>query len=114
MLKDAQCQAGQDAGLQDILIESEVVAPGSINGVIRVHHYNCSMRAHKLLYERLQHIRLLTILDSLPPEERDECMDVINEIKCAFQDRTMAVLYANEKLDKMCSKYVDFVKRRSA
>ncbi|KAL1268455.1 hypothetical protein QQF64_033818 [Cirrhinus molitorella] len=103
-----------DAGLQDILIESEVVAPGSINGVISGHHYNRSMRAHKLLYESLQRIRLLTFLDSLPLEDRDECMDVITEIKCAFQDRTMDVLCANEKFDKMCSKYVDFVKKRSA
>ncbi len=38
-------------------------------------------------------------------------MYVINEIKCAFQDRTMDVLCANEKFDTMCSKYVDFVKR---
>lgn len=103
-----------DAGLQDILIESEVVAPGSINGVISGHHYNRSMRAQKLLYESRQRIRILTFLDSLPPEERDECMDVINEIKCAFQDRTMDVLCANETFDKMCSKYADFVKRRSA
>ncbi|XP_056105946.1 uncharacterized protein LOC130084505 [Rhinichthys klamathensis goyatoka] len=103
-----------DAGLQDILIESEVVAPGSINGVISGHHYNRSIRAHKLLYESLQRIRLLTFLDSLPPEERYECLDVINEIKCAFPDRTMDVLCANEKFDKMCSKYEDFVKRSSA
>lgn len=103
-----------DAGLQDILIESEVVAPGSISGVISGHHYNRSMRAHKLLYESLQRIRFLTFLDTLPPEEKNECMDVISEIKCAFQDRTMDVLCANEKFEKMCSKYVDFVKRRSA
>ena len=103
-----------DAGLQDMLIESEVVAPGSINGVMNGHHNNRRMRAHKLLYESLQRIRLLTFLDSLQSEERDGCMDVINDIKCAFQDKTMDALCANEKFDKMCSKYEDFVKRRSA
>lgn len=102
-----------DAGLQDIVIESKVVAPGSINGVISGHHYNRSMRAHKLLYESLQRMRLLTFLDSLPQEERYECLDVINEIKCAFPDRTMVVLCANEIFDKMYSTYEDFVKRRS-
>lgn len=102
-----------DAGLQDILIESKVVAPGSISGVISGHHYNRSMRAHKLLYESLQRIRFLTFLDYLPPEERNKCMDVIHEIKCAFQDRTMDVMCANEKFYDMCSKYVEFVKRRS-
>lgn len=31
-------------GLRDILIESEVCAQGSINGVLNGHHYNCSIR----------------------------------------------------------------------
>lgn len=43
-----------DAGLQDVLIESEVVAPGSISGVTSDHHYNRSMRTNKLMYESLQ------------------------------------------------------------
>ncbi|KAK1885936.1 G polyprotein [Dissostichus eleginoides] len=81
-----------DAGLQDILIESEVVAPGSING----HHYNRSMRAHKLLYESLQRIRFITFMDSLPPQERAACMDVITEMECAFPDRLMDVLSADQ------------------
>ena len=89
-----------DARLQDILIESEMVTSGSINVVISGHHYNCSMRAHKLMYESLKHTRVSTFLDSLPPVERDECLDVINEIKCAFPERTMDVLGANEKFDK--------------
>lgn len=43
-----------DAGFQDIMIESNVVAAGSIDGVITGHHYNRSIRAHKLLMEALQ------------------------------------------------------------
>lgn len=38
-----------DAGLQDILIESELVAAGPVDRVITGHHYNRSLRAHKLL-----------------------------------------------------------------
>ncbi|XP_034096209.1 uncharacterized protein LOC117562482 [Gymnodraco acuticeps] len=102
-----------DAGLQDILIESEVVAPGSINGVLNGHHYNRSMRAHKLLYESLQRIRFITFMDSLPPQERAACMDVITEMECAFPDRLMDVLSADQRFDNMCSKYADFVQRRS-
>ncbi|XP_049332864.1 uncharacterized protein LOC111197609 isoform X2 [Astyanax mexicanus] len=103
-----------DAGLVDILIESEIVATGSINGVISGHHYNRSMRAHKLLYESLQRIRFNAFLDSLPPKEKNECMDVINQIKCAFPNRTIDVLCENVKLDQMCSKYEDFVTRQNA
>lgn len=102
-----------DAGLQDILIESEVVAPGSINGVINGHRYNRSMRAHKLLYESLQRIRFISFLDSLPPQERAVCMDVITDMNCAFPDRVMDVLSADQRFDSMCSKYADFVQRKS-
>ena len=102
-----------DAGLQDILIESEVVAPGSINGVINGHHYNRSMRAHKLLYESLQRIRFISFLDSLPPQERAVCMDVITDMKCVFPDGLMDVLSADQRFDGMSSKYADFVQRKS-
>jgi len=47
----------QDSGLEDILIEAEIVAPGSLNGVLSDHHYNRSMRAHKLMFEALQRLR---------------------------------------------------------
>lgn len=100
-----------DAGLQDILIKSEVVAPGSINGVISGHHYNRSIRAHKLMYESLQRIRFLAFLDSLPPQEKNVYVDVISDITYAFPERTMC---ANETFDKMCSNYADFVKRKIA
>lgn len=61
----------------------------------------------------LQHIRCITFLDYLPQEEKDECIDV-NKIKCAVALRTMAVLCASEKSDKMCSNYVYFVKKKNA
>lgn len=61
-----------------------------------------------------QIIRFKTFLDSLPPEERDEYMDVINEIKGAFPERAMDALCANEKFAKICSKHTDFVERKSA
>lgn len=40
-------------------------------------------------------------------------MAVISEITCAFQNRTMDILYENEKFYKMCFQYVNFVERRS-
>ena len=30
----------QDSGLDDILIEADIVAPGSIKGILSGHHYN--------------------------------------------------------------------------
>ena len=42
-----------DAGLSDILIESEVIAPGSLPAVLDGKHYNRSVRAHKIVFEAL-------------------------------------------------------------
>ena len=47
----------RDGGLEDVLIESEVVASGSVNGVISGKHYNRSIRANKLLMEAMQQMR---------------------------------------------------------
>ncbi|KAG8181583.1 hypothetical protein JTE90_017332 [Oedothorax gibbosus] len=60
---DAIGKRFRDAGFQDILIESGIVAPNSINGVINDNHYNRSIRAHKLLAESLQKFRLQTFIE---------------------------------------------------
>jgi len=44
----------QDSRPEDILIEAEIVTPGSLNGMLSGHHYNRSKRAHKLMFEALQ------------------------------------------------------------
>lgn len=38
-----------DAGLTDILVESEIVGSGSVSGVIEGRHYNRALRTHKVL-----------------------------------------------------------------
>ena len=40
------------------MIESDVVATGSVNGILSREHYNRSIRAHKLIYEAMQQLRL--------------------------------------------------------
>ena len=43
----------RDAGLQDILSELQVVATGSMNGVISGKHYNRAVRSSKLMSDAL-------------------------------------------------------------
>ena len=50
-----------DAGLPDVLMESGIVASGSVAGVIEGHHYNCAVCTHKV-------DSLLVMLDSLYDE----------------------------------------------
>ena len=46
-----------DAKLCDLLVESELVAQGSVDGVISGKHFNRAMRAHKALAEALETMR---------------------------------------------------------
>ena len=45
-----------DGGLKDICIEAELVAEGSINGVLNGKHYNRAIRIHKYIYEALMRL----------------------------------------------------------
>jgi len=45
-----------DSRLKDIFIESQIVAEGSISGVIDGKHYNRGLRAHKYLYEAMMRL----------------------------------------------------------
>lgn len=42
-----------EAGLEDLLIESEVIAPGSVQGVLKGKHYNRCIRLYSLVSEAL-------------------------------------------------------------
>ena len=44
----------RDARLQHIMIESEIIATGSVNGVFAGKHYNQAVRVHKLVAEAMQ------------------------------------------------------------
>ena len=45
-----------DSDLKDIFIESQIVAEGSISGVIDGKQYNRGLRAHEYLYEALMRL----------------------------------------------------------
>ena len=53
------------SGIEDVLIDAEVVAQGSIAGVLNGHNYNRSIRAHKIMYEGLSRLLLKSFVDSL-------------------------------------------------
>ncbi|XP_028411727.1 uncharacterized protein LOC114534480 [Dendronephthya gigantea] len=69
----------KDAGLQDIMIESEVVAPGSLKGVLTGKHYNRSIRAHKIIFEAMERLRLQAFEKSLTTTEK-VLLESINRI----------------------------------
>ena len=43
----------KDAGLKDVYIQSQIIAEGSIDSVLRGKQYNRGIRAHKIFWEAL-------------------------------------------------------------
>ena len=52
------------------MIESEIIAPGSVKGVLTGKHYNCSIRVHKIIYEVLERLRWEAFEKSLATAEK--------------------------------------------
>ena len=70
----------KDAGLSNIMIESGLVAEGSINVVMNGKHYDRSIRAHKLVFEALSRLLWMTFFDSLSDNQYHQYLEVIKNI----------------------------------
>ena len=87
-----------DSGLKDIFIESQIVAEGSISGVIDGKHYNRGVRAHKYLYEALMRLAWAEFtrrLESSDPNHR------IPEVSFLEQVDTLANNLKEKSLDQL-------------
>ena len=48
----------KDAGLKDVLVQSELIAEGSVDKALSGKMYNRSVRCHKIVYEALYRLFL--------------------------------------------------------
>lgn len=100
----------RDAGFQDVIIEAEVVAAGSLEGVLSGHHYNRSIRTHKLMCEALQSLRWQAYLDSLAADDREAAMETATDLQTAFPGEEFDNLIMSEKFLKVKTGYENFIK----
>lgn len=103
-----------DSGLQDILIEAEVIAAGSINAVLTGHHYNRSMRAHKLLFEAMQRLRWKQFLQVLSTNEQEEATEVVSKLREVGPTSEFNVFANDDHLHSVLDKYENFISKSRA
>ena len=99
----------KDGGLQDILIESEVVATGSANGVFSGKHYNRSVRAHKLTMEAMEHMRLEAFLQSATEEEAEQTRSFINKLSEGFPQPNYDEIINSDQSQNVSTAYQKFI-----
>ena len=104
----------EDAGLKDILIESGVVAEGSTNGVFSGHHYNRSMRCHKLTFEPLQRLCWEEYLNTLPADESSCAAEMITTLHSAMKNDPPSVteLTASGAFTTIIEGFSDYISLR--
>lgn len=69
------------SGLEDLLVEAEVIAGGSMKGFISGHMYNRAIRGHKLLFEALGLLQLKEFIETCSPELLEELQDGISMLE---------------------------------
>ena len=92
-----------DSGLKDIFVESQIVADGSISGVIDGKHYNCGMRAHKYLYEALMRLAWAEFTQRLESSDSNHRITVASFLE---QVDTLANNLKEESLDQLLQSLV--------
>ena len=89
----------RNSGLEDILIESGIVAAGSMNSVLRCTSYNKCIRAYKLMYEALRRLQIADFLDNASLDDREAFKD-----GSAADVNSIAVAEASKRLDDYVAK----------
>lgn len=101
-----------DAGLEDILIESGIVAQNSINGVTSGHHYNRSIRAHKLMSEALHKLRYKGFVQQHGIE--NDISSMFTQIGEEIVEQNGQTFISNENLEKHLQEYIGFVSTKNS
>lgn len=70
----------EKSGLEDVLVEAEIVSVGSMKGVTSGHMYNRSVRAHKLLFEALTTLQLKEFLACCDEQTKEIASSTIEDL----------------------------------
>ena len=103
----------KDAGLANIVIESGLVASGSVKGVMNGHHYNRAFRTHKIVSEAMQRLRFQQFLDSLSDEDSQAISHVIIKLQAAYPSSEYCKIVEGHEFMKVMSMYDKFISAQS-
>ena len=79
----------QDAGLRNLCVEADVVAEGSVSGIMDGRRYNRAVRFHKLMYEALMRLiwkGLRTWIDENHNESKSKVDSFFNGIETLYNN----------------------------
>ena len=101
----------QDSGLEDILIETDIVAPGSIKGILSGHHYNRSIRANKMMYEALVRLTWKAFLEASSADECDSALDLAKELNEVGPTMKLFDITQQDRFTLILTMYQSFIEK---
>ncbi|KAJ8023132.1 hypothetical protein HOLleu_38227 [Holothuria leucospilota] len=101
----------REAGLADILVESGIVAHGSLNSVMNGHHYNRSVRAHKVMYEALCKLQWQAYLDSLNESELSSATEIVKLLHCGYLCKNMNEPLQSSAFNNLVASFKEFISK---
>ena len=101
-----------ESGLNDLLIESEVCAAGSLRGVMEGRHYNRAVRIHKIVLEALLRIRLSSFQtwlqeSNMTVDDASLC-ELIQLIRNDSSEGNLELLLQHPEFIQLHEAYMDF------
>ena len=102
-----------DAGLNDIITESDIVAGGSLNGVMTGSHYNRAVRTLKIMYEAFSRLQLESFKEYMTTvEDLDVDLALIAdkslEMREDFSAETCSEFLESQTMRKLYEHYSKF------
>ena len=104
-----------DSGVKDICIEAELVAEGSINGVLDGKHYNRAIRIHKYIYEALMRLAWTGFSHWVEDNVSDRSavinsfLEQVNRIVCELNQHQLSNLLQSPLLEELMGLWGDFL-----
>ena len=103
-----------DAGLFDILIESEIVALESVHAVLEGRHYNRGMSAHKVVAKALEHLRFEAYFNSFNEIIQKKMCDFAKSLLPLFPSKMFLDVLLGPRLQSYLMITRSFVKNNNA
>ncbi len=95
------------------MIESGIVAMGSVKGVLSGKHYNRSVLCHKLIYEAMERLRFEAFLDSMDDDEKGGINMIVLEMMDSFPRETFINDLDRPEIEAICESYEKFIQDSS-
>ncbi len=94
------------------MINSGLVSPGSVDGVLSGKEYNRALRAYKILMETLERLRFDAFMQSCPQID-DEFRDFFESMGDAFPDTQFLDYVQSPQMDALFDQYSGYVRKMS-